>query len=1163
MAVVDLARRGCRRSAGIDDRLSMAVSNSPRSTVLSGDPGALREVLDRLQGRDIFCAPGEGGRRLAQPADRPPPRGAAPAPSTGFTPSRRPCRCTPPSSGAWETTSSLDGDYWCRNLRQPVLFSTAVEKLLADGHGVFLELSPHPILLPAVEGMLHHLQREAVVLPSMEREKPEREVALASLGALHTLGVGVNWSYLYPEGRCVRLPTYPWQRKRYWRESGKPSLSAETPARGHPILGRALGALAPLPGSRLWERTWSAGAADGLDRLLGVPVFSAATLVNMARAAAAEAFGPGEHVVEDAALDGVFAVSEGAPWVLQTVLTPAVQGSSAASLQVFVGSAGGGEPAWTPAGRATVRRVEEATATRVAELGDIQGRCTTDVTPQAHLAGLRERGLGGGEAGRRLEELRGTRGEALARMAAAPEGEAAAGSSAPLSLQECFEILHAAAPDRGLAPGVAFLPTAVERFRGVTTLGEAGWVHAVVREGRPGELAGDVRLLSAAGQVLAEALGVRLEPAESPSLAQAVVKRVAGLRYEIVWREQVAAAPAPRTPAGASWVLLADRGGVARTLARLLRERGDRCILAFAGAPPEANGDLGVDPSDAAEMGRLLSRVEPAGRGGVVHLWGLDTPPCPSDGVPLGEAPVSGCLSALHAAQALACLGSEPRRLWLVTRGAEPVTDAPGLAVSQAPIWGFGRVLALEQPANWGGLVDLDPAAPEDEARALLAEIDDGGGEDQVGFRGGRRHVARLARPTARPAAAAVHWRRDGSYLITGGLGGLGLQVARWMASRGAGHIVLTSRSGLPARTEWERESQETKAGKQIEAVRGLEALGTVVSIVRADAGDEAAMGTLFESFGTTRPPLRGIVHAAGILTNESVASLRPETFRAVLQPKVEGAWTLHRRSASQPLDFFVLFSSGASIWGSKGFAHYAAANHFLDGLAHHRAALGLPALSVNWGWWAGGGITGEDSERFFRQIGLEMIPSGLALPSLEALLGEVAVQNTVADVNWSVFKPIYESRGRRPFLAEIDAGPAVEAGTADSRSDLLERLQAARPADRHDALAAHVASAVATILGFDSPAAIERRLGFFKMGMDSIMTVQLRSRLERSLGRKLPPTVAFEYPTVETLASFLDNQMFSEAPSTAPTRGEPTEAEDLSEDELTILLAERLRQSR
>jgi myxalamid-type polyketide synthase MxaE and MxaD len=221
--------------------------------------------------------------------------------------------------------------------------------------------------------------------------------------------------------------------------------------------------------------------------------------------------------------------------------------------------------------------------------------------------------------------------------------------------------------------------------------------------------------------------------------------------------------------------------------------------------------------------------------------------------------------------------------------------------------------------------------------------------------------------------------------------------------------------------------------------------------------------------------------------------------------------------------------------------------------------------LSVNWGFWAGGGITGDEEGRFFRQIGLEMIPSGQAFSALEVLLGEGAIQGTVADVRWEVFKPIYESRGRRPFLAEIDPGVVVDAGTQGVRSDLLERLATARPGDRGELLAIHVATSVAAILGFDSVAAIERQRGFFKMGMDSIMTVQLRNRLERELGRKLPPTVAFEYPTVDALAAFLVGEMFPSAspPPAAPDEVKATEAEDLSEDELTVLLAERLRQSR
>jgi NAD(P)-dependent dehydrogenase (short-subunit alcohol dehydrogenase family) len=403
----------------------------------------------------------------------------------------------------------------------------------------------------------------------------------------------------------------------------------------------------------------------------------------------------------------------------------------------------------------------------------------------------------------------------------------------------------------------------------------------------------------------------------------------------------------------------------------------------------------------------------------------------------------------------------------------------------------------------------------------------------------------------------------DVAYLVSGGLGGLGLQVARWLVERGARELVLLGRTGLPERSEWDGVDPGSLAGRRIASVRALEARGARVTVAAADVSDRDAMARLFDAFGHSLPPLRGVVHAAGVLFTDPVASMEPERFEEMLRPKVTGAWTLHELTRNQPLDFFVLFSSGASVWGSKGLGHYAAANHFLDALAHSRRAIGLPALSINWGWCAGGGMETPEIEAFFRRIGLAAMSPEQSLSALGRVLREGSVQEAVAAVDWEVFKPIYEVKRRRPLLEEIRTGAST--GAAPAAESLASQLQALAPEERRRRLRQQVAREVARILGFDSAEAVDPRQGFFKLGMDSILSVQLRSRLEVALGRSLPPTVAFEYPTVEALGDYL-LQLTSPTPSSPPGAAAtlppsaPSLRDDLSEDELEALLAQKLQ---
>jgi len=357
----------------------------------------------------------------------------------------------------------------------------------------------------------------------------------------------------------------------------------------------------------------------------------------------------------------------------------------------------------------------------------------------------------------------------------------------------------------------------------------------------------------------------------------------------------------------------------------------------------------------------------------------------------------------------------------------------------------------------------------------------------------------------------------DATYLITGGLGGVGLELARWLAERGARHLVLLGRSGLDSSADAER---------KVASIRALEALGAAVEVVRADVSDRARMAELFRSFDSARAPLGGIFHAAGVIEPGLIPSLDAEGLRRMFGPKVRGAWILHELSAGLRLDCFVLFSSGASVWGSKGGGHYAAANHFLDALADYRRSIGLPALSVNWGRWGGRGMTNAEAASFFDEIGLLAMQPEQAFEALGFLMATRAAGKTVAAIDWKLFLPVYEARRRRPLLERIHAALSGGPAPATTRLSLALRLNEVPQIERWSLLVAEVRRTAAAVLGFDDPERLPVREGFFSMGMDSLTSVELKRRLEADLDRPLPTTVAFEYPTVEALAGYIRKEV-------------------------------------
>ena len=328
-------------------------------------------------------------------------------------------------------------------------------------------------------------------------------------------------------------------------------------------------------------------------------------------------------------------------------------------------------------------------------------------------------------------------------------------------------------------------------------------------------------------------------------------------------------------------------------------------------------------------------------------------------------------------------------RVWLVPDGS----------LVRAPLWGLGRGFALEQPARWGGLIELDPgASPAAQMDELIAALDADDSEDQVAWRGGQRTAARLV-PASAPAAASVGLRADATYLVTGGFGGLGLVVARWMAERGARHLALLGRTPDPESAE----------------VRAIEALGARVIALAGDVGDEAAMTAAFARLAAEAPPVRGVMHAAAHLEAAPLTELTPAQVAAMLRPKVAGAQLLERLAPDA--DFLVLFSSTTALLGASGLAHYAAANAFLDAFARAHDRPGHRVLSINWGTWEVMRLASADRQRSYREVGLEPMAATDALDALGRLLATDATQAVVARVDWSVLKPLHEARRARPFL--------------------------------------------------------------------------------------------------------------------------------------------------
>jgi acyl transferase domain-containing protein/acyl carrier protein len=650
------------------------------------------------------------------------------------------------------------------------------------------------------------------------------------------------------------------------------------------------------------------------------------------------------------------------------------------------------------------------------------------------------------------------------------------------------------------------------------------WSHVLLRTEAAHDtniIEADIRLWDDADHVVAELLGFRL---------QRMVKRVRRELPPNTWlyhvRWQAAKWPehsSRATLGGKRWIIFADQKGVAQNLATQLEARGDRCQLAYC------DWDR-IDGETIRQRIEEIMRAAPSPLYGIIHLWSLDAlPSVENSNAALDMAQALGCNSVLRLAQTLAQRAAESPRLWLVTCGAQSVQDGERPAVEHSPLWGLGKVISYELPEFKCTRIDLDPANEVSEtAKLLLKQLFVEDQEDQIAFRGNVRYVPRLL-PYALSnsfCATTVTLRPENTYLITGGLGALGLMVAQWMIAQGARHLVLMGRS------------EPSAAANAV--VHEMRQQGAEIIIVKSDVADQARLATVFAQIEKDLPPLRGVVHAAGVLDDGALVNLDSSRMASVMTPKVHGTWNLHLATMNLPLDFFILFSSAVSALGSPGQGNYAAASTFLDAMAHYRFSRGLPAISINWGPWAEVGLAAEATAQLKEhgastQHLVKVITREQGLEILEQLLTAPPPQVTVLPFDLSNLLELYPAAAGMPFFAEV-GGKTTHVARLYARPKLRQEYVAPR-----NDIERKLAELWRQTLHID-------RVGihdsFFELGGDSVLAAQIVTLAQKTFGIRINLQDAFKAFTIKKLAEMLEAALIDKV-------------EEMSENEAAQLLAE------
>lgn len=765
MMVVELplaeAEALCADYAGL---ISVAAINDPRSVVLAGDAASLAQLGERLQQQQIFAR----HIRVDVASHSPQVEPLLPELREALA-GLAPRRATVPFYSTVTTTllsgTECDADYWVRNLRQPVCFAAAIAMLIERGHELFLELSPHPVLLPAVEHGLRHSGREGVALASLRRGEPERAQLLEALAQLYTCRREPDWPQLYSQGgNLISLPAYPWQRERCWIDL--PASQAQSSLRNgtvHPLLGQHL-----VPANQADMHYWDSDLGPPTlpylseHQVLGRIVLPAAAYLEMALVAARQRFGTQALLLEEVTFSQMLAFGPDELRRVQMALTP--QGPSSEQFELFsraITSPDDAQP-WV---RHVTGRLGQAgpNAVQAPDLVTLQARCRQQLDSATYYRDLAAQGLEYGPAFQGLTQITYADGIALAQLIATPPVRMAGEAYLlhPALLDACFQLLGAAMP-RSEVAGRTYLPVAVQRlcFYHAPPADQPLWAVANLAAT---PLTGDIVVFDQSGRVLFEIAGLRVQALETAA-ASRPSDELADWFYQVSW--EVAARREAASREAGRWLIFSASAPQGQRLANELRANGAICTIVTPGFSYRqfASDHYQLDPANPEHYRRLLAdALDAAGPPcrGVVHMWGLALPSTSDpDLVTLTAAHELSCHSALYLVQALAhaALRDQPR-LWLVTRGAQMVAAADqASAIYHAPLWGLGSVIVHEYPQLHCTRVDLDPLRAEDEMEVLCSELWADDPENQVALRATGRYVARLLRFW--PATDALASRR-------------------------------------------------------------------------------------------------------------------------------------------------------------------------------------------------------------------------------------------------------------------------------------------------------------------------------------------------------------------------------------------------------------------
>lgn len=1039
--------------------------------------------------------------------------------------------------------------YWWQNTRATVLFEPAVRRMLEDGYTHFVELGPHPVLATSLVEIAAAQQTDVVVLPAQRRDTDDSRVLMNCVGALHCQGRPIAWDSLFPRqhAHLLKLPPYPWQSKRYWNET--PEAIEELHYKPvHPLLGQPVSAIHPT-----WEVELSATRIPFLadHQVQGSVLVPGAVYVEMALAAAAQAYGSAEYSVDNLALHRAVILDDTCDPILRTTLN---QSSGTLEFASFTATAGG-EVKW-----AITATAELNTLPRTPGPNDIASG-TGDVASidgAEFYARTQAVGLSYGDAFRTVADVSAAAGWATARLVipAALRSTLDAFRFHPALIDGAFQTLLGSPLFESDSNDSPYLPVRLQHCAVYGRPQEHMTVQVRVISADEDEIQSDITITAEQGEPLAVFNGFTVRSLSAASRMSP--ERVDTGLLEVEWvprpDSQRPQCEVSTATASCSWLVLADDAGFGATLAEEMRRCGERVYtVAHQSVATLSRVDDGytLDPSQPEQLRQLLQTQldRDGGLAGIIDCWPLD--------IASETDHRLGLFAILHLVKALVDHDTVAPRLYVVTANAQPALPSDSPVAPQAALWGLGRVVGHQEfVKHWGGLIDIDEGDDQAKSAVRVCEhILDRDPEDQIAIRGSTTLVPRLRKSATLAKTFPTKLPPDATYIVTGGAGALGRVVATYLAERGARHIALLCRSEIPTRDSWARVGPEDRHFAIIDTIRKAERLGARVTTASVDITDaDQVKSWIANHIRHGGAPVRGIVHAAGVVDDQLLVNMSESDFERVLAPKVTGTRVLHETFLEHDLEFFVMFGSAGSVIASPGQGNYAAANAFLDAFAHYRRANGLPALTIGWGPWSVGMVKELKLEKLYAQRGIELITAATGTKILDRLINQKLCAVVAIGADWA---RVRRGLGGQlpPMFSELGVTESSCADT-DSTSSIRELLSACPEADRLGLVARQVRQVVSAVFDL-AVTEIGCDDGLDDLGLDSMMAMDFRSRINALFAIDVPVLELLRGVSVNSLAARILDEL---APAVAD-HDASNDVPELTVDEVDRLI-ERLSET-